>query len=82
MCRLLQVQLKDAQASHNEKLTLKARQLAARQNQEAILQQMQEKWQRDYIDDADMTKQEKELNHPILQHAYAAVGQPKHVNIV
>ena len=76
-----QVQLKDAQASHNAKLVEKARQLAARQNQEGILQQMQEKLQRDYLADADMTQQEKELNHPILQHAYTTVGKPKNVNI-
>ena len=75
------MQLKDAQASHNEKLVTKARQLAARQNQEGVLQQMQEKLQRDYLEDADMTQRERELNHPILQHAYTTVGKPKHVNI-
>lgn len=77
----IQVQLKDAQVSHNEKLIVKARQLAARQNQESVLQQMKEKLQRDYVEDANMTQEEKKLNRPILAHAYNVVGHPKHVNI-
>lgn len=77
----MQVQLKDSQAAHNEKLMTKARQLVARENQESLLKQMQEKLQRDYLEDADMTKQEKEFNHPILEHAYTAVGQPRNINI-
>lgn len=75
------MQLKDAQASHNDKLIVKAQQLAARQNQESVLQQMQEKLRRDYLEDADMTKQEKKLNAQILTAAYTTVGHPKHINI-
>lgn len=78
---LLQVQVKDAQAAHAEKLENKARQLAARQNQEYLLKQMQEKMRKDFLDDTGMSQREKEFNQPILKHAYATVKQPSHINI-
>jgi transcriptional antiterminator Rof (Rho-off) len=81
ICGTVQVALKDAQVAHAEKLETKARQLAARQNQEYLLKQMEEKLRRDFLDDTDMSQREKEFNKPILTHASATVKQPRHINI-
>eukprot|EP00892_Ulva_mutabilis_P007994 jgi/Ulvmu1/5567/UM023_0104.1 len=76
-----EVEAKAKHAAYAEKLNTQARRLAAVQNQQFIRKQMAEKKQNDFLDDTDMSNQEKQFMKPVLTKARLTVKGPRHINI-
>jgi hypothetical protein len=78
----VQVKAKDAQTARADRLVQEARRRAAKINQAALRAQMEEKLQKDALDDVGMNAAERKFMAPLLKNAEQAVGRPHHINVM
>ena len=72
----MRVKAKDLHGAGIEKVAQRTRRLAAEETQRVLQQQMQDKLERDYLDDLVMSDAERKVMKPVLSRAKQAVVAP------